>query len=110
MERYIGMDVHAVSCTLGVSDAKGKRLRQDVVETNGRALLEYLSSLPGTLHLCLEESEWAPWLWAILSPRVSEIVVVRGERKKGSKSDAIDAHGPASPRPRSRAIGTLRRP
>ena len=93
MERYIGMDVHAVSCTLGVLDAKGKRPRQDVVETNGRALLEYLRSLPGTLHLCLEESEWAPWRWEILSPHVAEMVVVRGERKKGSKSDAIDAHG-----------------
>ncbi|MCH8872997.1 hypothetical protein IH824_09550 [candidate division KSB1 bacterium] len=31
MERYIGMDVHAVSCTLGVLDAKGKRLRQERV-------------------------------------------------------------------------------
>ena len=26
MERYIGMDVHAESCTLGVCDAKGKQL------------------------------------------------------------------------------------
>ena len=93
MERYIGMDVHAVSCTLGVLDAKGKRPRRDVVATNGRALLEYFRSLPGTLHLCLEESEWAPWRWEILSPHVAEMVVVRGERKKGSKSDAVDARG-----------------
>jgi transposase len=87
------MDFHAESCTICVLDATGRRVRQDVVETNGRALVDYFKQLPGQLHLCFEESEWAPWLWQILSPHVAEPVVFRGERRKGSKSDAIDAHG-----------------
>lgn len=91
MDRYVGMDVHAASCMVAVRDAKGKPLRQEEVATNGRALLEYFGSLPGTVHLCLEESEYAPWLWEILSPQVAEMVVVRGERKPGSRSDVIDA-------------------
>ena len=93
MERYIGMDVHAESCTICVLDVAGKRVRQDVVETNGRALVDYFKQLPGQHHLCFEESEWAPWLWEILTPHVAEPVVFRGERRKGSKSDSIDAHG-----------------
>lgn len=92
MERYLGMDVHAESCSFCVLNSSGKVVRRDVVETNGRALISYLKQLAGRLHLCYEESEWAGWLWEILSPHVAEVVVFRGERRKGSKSDAIDAH------------------
>ncbi len=40
MERYIGMDVHAASCTLAVISEKGRKLRDFPVETNGQALVE----------------------------------------------------------------------
>jgi len=40
VERYIGMDVHAASCTLAVISEKGRRLRDFPVETNGQALVE----------------------------------------------------------------------
>ncbi len=92
MERYLGMDVHSKSCTVCTLDERGKQVRLDVVETNGEALVGYFAQTPGNLHLCFEESEWAHWLHEILSPRVDELVVFRGERKRGSKSDAIDAH------------------
>ena len=39
MERFIGLDVHAASTTCAVIDARGKRVRVDVVETNGQALI-----------------------------------------------------------------------
>ncbi len=91
MERYIGCDVHAASCTLSVLNAAGKRLRRDVVETNGEALIGYLKQLRGNLQLCIEESEWSQWLVEILSPHVVELVVFRPEWKPGSKNDAIDA-------------------
>lgn len=91
MERYIGMDVHAESCSFCVLDARGKEVQRDVVATNGRELVQYLRQLSGRLHLCYEESEWAGWLWEILSPHTAEVVVFRGERRNGSKSDAIDA-------------------
>lgn len=91
MERYIGCDVHAASCTLSQRNGAGKRLRRDVVETNGEALISYLQGIAGNLHLCLEESEWSQWLAEILSPQVAELVVWQPEWKPGSKSDAIDA-------------------
>lgn len=91
VERYIGMDVHAESCSLCVLDARGKQVRGEVVETNGQAIIQYLKQFSGRLHLCFEESEWAGWLWEILSPHVTEVVVIQGLRRRGSKSDAIDA-------------------
>ncbi len=35
MERYIGMDVHAASCTLAVISEKGRKLQDFPVETHG---------------------------------------------------------------------------
>lgn len=93
MDRYIGGDVHSASVTFSVLSASGKQIRRDVVETNGEALVGYLKQIPGALHLCIEEGELSQWLYEILSPHVSKMVVYRGERKVGAKSDAIDAHG-----------------
>lgn len=92
MERYLGADVHARSTTFEVLSASGKRVRRDVIEINGQALVGYLKQLAGNLHLCIEEGEWSQWLVEILSPHLAELVVVPGEWKPGPKSDAIDAH------------------
>ena len=40
MERYIGIDVHASSCTVAVISEAGKKLKDFPVETNGQALVE----------------------------------------------------------------------
>jgi hypothetical protein len=52
MERYIGLDAHAASCTLAVVSQAGRRLRDFPVETNGQArriggTLPAWSPLPG---------------------------------------------------------------
>ena len=47
MERYIGMDVHAASCTLAVISEKGRKLKDFPVETNGQALVEAVRMIPG---------------------------------------------------------------
>jgi transposase len=93
MERYIGLDVHSQSCTFCVLSESGKEIRRAVVETNGQALVGFLQQTPGNLHLCVEEGEWSPWLYEILSPHVAEMVVVWPEAKRGAKNDALDARG-----------------
>jgi hypothetical protein len=93
MQRYIGLDVHAESCTFCVLSESGKEIRRAVVETNGQALVGFLKQTPGKLHLCVEEGEWSGWLYEILSPHVAQMVVVWPEAKRGTKSDAVDAHG-----------------
>ncbi len=42
MDRYIGPDPHASSCTLGVLGPSGKRLGLHVVETKAKALIEVI--------------------------------------------------------------------
>ncbi len=39
MDRYVGLDAHALSCTLGVLGPGGKRLGSHVVEANAKALI-----------------------------------------------------------------------
>lgn len=75
MDRYVGLDAHAETCTLAVMGPTGKRLTSRVVETNGHTLLEAIRGIPGRIHLCLEEGTQSSWLYEILEPQVSEIVV-----------------------------------
>jgi transposase len=92
MERYLGLDVHAQSCTLAVISQSGKRLKDVVVETNGQALIEAIRMIPGQKHLCIEEGTQSAWLHEILSPHVHEVVVAGITRSRGQKSDRIDAY------------------
>ena len=93
MERYIGLDAHGTSCTFGVIGQGGKKIRVDVIETNGAALISYLRGLSGRNHLCLEEGTQSAWLYEILSPHVAELVVTHVSESRGQKSDEVDALG-----------------
>lgn len=91
MDRYIGLDGHSQSCTLGVLTATGKEVSREVVETNGAALVQAVRSIPGSKHLCLEEGTQSAWLYELLRNEVDEIVVTMPARRVGSKNDARDA-------------------
>jgi hypothetical protein len=95
MDRYVGLDAHARSCTLGVIGPSGKRLKSMVVETNGQALVEAVRSISGRVHLCLEEGTQSAWLYELLAPHVEEVVVVVPPERKGPKDDLRDAWGRA---------------
>ncbi len=92
MERYIGLDAHGTSCTFAVVGPSGRKIRHDVVETNGAALVQYLKGLAGQKHLCLEEGTQSAWLYEILSPHVDELVVAGISQSRGQKSDVLDAY------------------
>ncbi|MBN2717205.1 MAG: hypothetical protein JXX14_15235, partial [Deltaproteobacteria bacterium] len=89
MDRYIGLDVHSASCTAGVLSVKGKRLKSEVLETNGEALIGFLKTIPGDRHLIIEEGTHAAWLHEILTPHVFELVVIGVPKNKGQKNDKI---------------------
>jgi|HubBroStandDraft_1064217.scaffolds.fasta_scaffold49936_2 transposase len=96
MERYIGLDVHAASCTAAVVDAQGKKLGAHVIETNGEALVKFLATQPGKPKVCMEEGTQSEWLYQVLSPHAQEVVVIRVEEKsspRGQKNDELDAYG-----------------
>jgi transposase len=92
MDRYIGLDAHAASCTLAVVSAAGTRLRCFPVETNGSALVEAIRAIPGRRHLIFEEGAHSAWLYETLEHHTDEIVVAGVTSSRGSKSDARDAY------------------
>jgi hypothetical protein len=93
MERYIGLDAHAASCTLAVISQTGRRLKDFAVETNGQALVEAVRMIPGQKHLVFEEGLQSAWLYETLCPHVDEAVVVGITESRGPKSDKRDAYG-----------------
>jgi len=91
MDRYIGMDVHAPTCTLAVMGPTGRRLHERVVETNGRLLVEAIQGIAGARHLCMEEGTQSQWLYELLEWHVEQLVVVQPMKRAGNKNDSIDA-------------------
>jgi transposase len=91
MDRYIGLDVHATSCTLTVVGPSGRKLSSQVLETNGQLLIEAIRAIAHPRHLCFEEGIQSAWLHELLSPHVDELVVMQSTRSRGPKSDARDA-------------------
>jgi transposase len=105
MEKYIGLDVHLQSCTMAVLGPSGRRLKSQVVETNGRALVEAIRSISGRRHVCLEEGTQSAWLYELLRPHVEEVVVTVPPKRKGPKDDLRDA----SARANELRLGSLER-
>ena len=97
MTRYIGLDVHATTCTLAVVGPSGRRLGTQVVETNGAALIAAVMATPGPRHLCMEEGTQSAWLYEVLNPVLAELVVTQQTRSvPGNKNDKLDAYGLAT--------------
>jgi len=93
--KYIGMDVHKEAISIAVLNSSGKLVMECTIETKAISILEFLKGLRGSLHVTLEEGTWAAWLYDLLKPHVTELVVCNPRRnaylKEGSKSDRIDA-------------------
>jgi hypothetical protein len=93
--KYIGLDVHQATISAAVLDSTGKLVMESVVETKAATILQFVHGLRGSLWVTFEEGTWAAWLYDLLQPYVSKIVVCDPRRnamlKEGSKSDRIDA-------------------
>ena len=93
MDRYIGLDAHASSCTVAVLGPSGRKLQCQVLETNAKALISFLQTIPKNRRLIFEEGTHSNWLYEVLAPHVQEIVVVAVRQSRGPKDDKIDAFG-----------------
>ena len=93
--KYIGMDVHKEAISIAVLNSSGKLVMECTIETKAITILDFLKGLRGSLHVTLEEGTWAAWLYDLIKPHVTELVVCNPRRnallKEGSKSDCIDA-------------------
>ena len=93
--KYIGMDVHKETISIAVRNSAGKLVMECVIETKASTILQFFQGLSGSLQVTFEEGTWAAWLYDLLKPQVTELVVCNPRRnallKEGSKSDRIDA-------------------
>jgi transposase len=93
--KYIGMDVHRESISIAILNSAGKMVLQCVVETKASIILQFISGLSGSLQVTFEEGTWAAWLYDLLKPQVTKLVVCdprkNASMKQGNKSDKIDA-------------------
>src|SRR5215469_2034362 len=94
-EKYIGLDVHQATISVAVLDSQGKTIMESILETKASTLLEFLAGLRGSLFVTFEEGTWAAWLYDLLKPHVTEVLVCNPRKiplhKQGNKSDKIDA-------------------
>jgi transposase len=93
--KYIGMDVHKEAIAIAVMNGEGKLVMESIIETKASTILQFVQGLRGDLHVTLEEGTWSAWLYDLLKPHVTELVVCDPRKnallKEGNKSDRIDA-------------------
>jgi transposase len=93
--KYIGMDVHKEATTIAVMNAAGKLVMESIVETKAATIVQFIEGLRGELYVTFEEGTWAAWLYDLLKPHVTKVVVCNPRKnallKVGNKSDRIDA-------------------
>jgi transposase len=93
--KYIGMDVHKEAISIAVMNGEGKLVMESIIETKASTILQFIQGLRGDLHVTFEEGTWAAWLYDLLKPHVTELVVCDPRKnalmKEGNKSDKIDA-------------------
>ena len=93
--KYIGMDVHKETISIAVLSASGKLVMESVIETKSLTIIQFIHGLRGDLHITLEEGTWAAWLYDLLRPHVTEVVICDPRKnallRTGNKSDRIDA-------------------
>lgn len=93
--KYIGMDVHKESISIAVRNSAGKVVMECVIETKASTILQFIEGLRGDLQVTFEEGTSAAWLYDLLKPHVTKLVVCDPRKNKsmreGSQSDKIDA-------------------
>ena len=93
--KYIGMDVHKESISIAVRNDAGKIVMESVIETKASMILQFIDGLRGDLQVTFEEGTWAAWLYDLLKPHVTKLVVCdprkNASMREGNQSDKIDA-------------------
>ena len=92
-EKYIGLDVHQATISVAVMDSQGKVIMESILETKASTILEFLGGLRGSLFVTFEEGTWAAWLYDLLKPHVTEVLVCNPRKnallKQGNKTRSM---------------------
>src|ERR1700735_4028593 len=93
--KYIGMDVHKETISIAVMNGEGKVVMESIIETKASTILQFIEGLRGDVHVTFEEGTWAAWLYDLLKPHVTRLVVCDPRRnallQEGNQNDRVDA-------------------
>src|SRR6516162_5755516 len=93
--KYIGMDVHKEAISIAVMNGEGRLVMESIIETKASTILQCIQGLRGDLHVTFEEGTWAAWLYDLLKPHVTKLVVCDPRRnallQEGNQNDRVDA-------------------
>jgi len=93
--KYIGLDVHQATISAAVLDSAGKLVMESILETKAATIVQFLQGLRGSLSVTFEEGTCAAWLYDVLKPHVTKVLVCNPRKnallKAGNKNDRIDA-------------------
>jgi hypothetical protein len=73
--KYIGMDVHMAMTVIAVLNSKGKLIAESIIETKALDILDFIKSQRGVIHVTFEEGTQAAWLYDLIRPHVSRVIV-----------------------------------
>jgi hypothetical protein len=82
------MDVHKESISIAVMNGAGKIVMECVIETKASMILQFIDGLRGDLQVTFEEGTSAAWLYDLLKPHVTKLVVC-DPRKNASMREGI---------------------
>jgi transposase len=92
---YVGMDVHQASIVIVVLNGAGKVVETTSLQTGASAVRSYLQRLKGKVFVAFEEGTQAQWLYDVVQPLVTQVIVCDPRQNRllasGNKSDRIDA-------------------
>src|SRR6202011_1279724 len=90
-----GMDVHTATISAAVRDSSGNLVMEATLETKAETILGFVHGLRGSLHVSFEEGTCAAWLYDLLKPHVTEVLVCDSRKnallRVGNKNDREDA-------------------
>jgi len=93
--KYIGLDVHQATISAAVLNSAGRVVVESILETKAVTILQFVGGIRGKLQVTLEEGSCAAWLYDLLKPYVSKVVVCDPRKnallKSGNKNDRMDA-------------------
>jgi len=94
-KKYIGMDVHKESISIAVRNGARKMVMECVIETKASMILRFIDGLHGDLQVTFEEGTSAAWLYDLLKPPVTKLLVCdprkNASMREGHQSDKNDA-------------------
>lgn len=93
---YTGLDAGSRVCHVVAMNKEAIVLKDEQFDTSEKNLIDTIGSIKGNVHLNLEASELAGWIYRIMKPRVAEVFVSHAKTnawiaKDPLKRDRVDA-------------------